>query len=252
MQFLQTLNHCSANSPSPGLTKLIPENNIQPFPDHPYLILLPVCQPLYPQRLRKTPSANCPHLAESSQQTAACLSEGPRAVCASARATLRIVPYCICCTQLACINSLMENTKKSKKRNQVCSKNDKAKQTVPFLLPWWLTTITVTPSCSVWLFFTVISVVIVVIVFVLWPSQIDSPKKIFDNSTGKITYQGQFWKNKTLAMKFWDCLSVACVRVTLVWGWGWRHTSRGAMEADRDTALNSWIAQRRYYRDSFK
>lgn len=108
MQFLpakedQHWNHCSANSPSPGLSNLIPEKNKKhpAFPYHPYLILLPVCQPLYPQRLRETPSANCPHLAESSQQTPACLSEGPRAVCVSARAMLRIVPYCICCAQLA-------------------------------------------------------------------------------------------------------------------------------------------------------
>lgn len=95
------LSHRSANSPSPGLSNLIPEKQHPAFPYHPYLILLPVCQPLHPQRLTETPSANCPHLAESSQQTAACLSEGPRAVCVSARATLRIVPYCICCAQLA-------------------------------------------------------------------------------------------------------------------------------------------------------
>lgn len=69
-----TLNRCSINIVNHlGLSERIPENNIQPSPCNPCLILLPVCQPLNPTRPRETPSANCPHLAESSQQTAVCL-----------------------------------------------------------------------------------------------------------------------------------------------------------------------------------
>lgn len=90
----------------------------------------PLRQPLYPKRLRKTPSANCPHWAESSQQTAACLSEGPKAVCVSARAMLRMVPYCICHTQLA-----VHQEPDGKYKNSGVQQNDEAKQTVPLLPP---------------------------------------------------------------------------------------------------------------------
>lgn len=59
----------------------------------------------------------------------------------------------------------------------------------------------------------------------------------------KITFQGPFerkgkTKQNTVAMKFWDCLGAACVRVTLAWGWGWGHTSCGATEAERDTNIS--------------
>ena len=148
------------------------------FPNHPCLILLPVCQPLSPQRLSKTPSANCPLLAQSSQQTEACLSEGPRAACGSARATLRIVPYCICCARLAV--DQQPDGKRHKKSG--VQRNDEAKQAVhscchnnshPIQL---CLIITINRGISL---------------FVLRLSQIDSAR-IFDNSAGEITCRGQF------------------------------------------------------------
>lgn len=84
-------------------------------PSAPGLLLLhPVWRPVRPPppMQSQAPCPNCPHLAES-WSTDSSLSEGPGAVCGGARASLRIVPYRICC------GSPMENPQ----NDQVCRKN---------------------------------------------------------------------------------------------------------------------------------
>lgn len=188
------------------------------FPSHPYLILLHVCQPLYPQRLRKSPSGR--HLAESSQQTAACLSEGPRAVCVSASSTLRIVPYCICCAQLA-----VHQGPDGKQKKSLVQHNDEAKQIVPLLLPQ----------------ITIISHPVLLCLIIqsyhcyhrYWSSLFYGFLRYIEQKSlitveERKTSEGQF--GKTQELKFRDGLGVACDRRTLVEGRGWVHASCGASE----------------------
>lgn len=73
--------------------------------------------------------------------------------------------------------------KTQKKKIRCAAKWQKQSNQSPFLLPQ-VAIVTVTSSCLVWLF-TVIIAIIVVLVFVLWPSQIDSANFLLIIAKGK-------------------------------------------------------------------